>query len=102
MADLSVVMLHDLDSGDVVWLGDEQSAREAVEHNHSLDTAEFEIVADGWRIDVGWDRCNYELKREFVAETGFDSWWEDCSAPADGLEAKKLRRAWRVRWTDAA
>ena len=50
----------------------------------------------GWFHDVGWDRETYNLKREFVQATGYDSWWESCPAPADGLQTRKRRRAFAI------
>jgi hypothetical protein len=82
-------------SGKTLYLGDEESVR-----LHIGDPGELTFVC--WMADVGWDRENYALKREFVAESGLEGWWEQTSAPSDGKETKKLRRAWRFEYEAAS
>lgn len=93
MPDLTgALMIYD-EAGHTLWLGSEDVAREAIGSHYG--DAPGRIEDGGWMVDVGWDRFNYTLKREFVAETGFLGWWESCTAPVDGVETKKLRRTWR-------
>lgn len=86
-------MIHDDCTGEPIWLGSEEAVREAATYEHGDDPGT--LVADGWMADIGWDRDTYERKRDFLAETGYQGWWEGCSAPANGIETKKWRRAWR-------
>jgi hypothetical protein len=79
-----------------IWLGSEDAVREAVGIAYGDDPVT--ITADGWRANVGWDRDSYDLKREFLAESGYEDWWESCREPAGGIETRKVRRAWRVAY----
>lgn len=94
---LTPLMIYGED-GHTIWLGAEDTARNAINENLCLDIGSFEIVDIGWMMDVGWDRLNYERKRDFVGETGYTGWWEGVRAPVDAIETKKLRRAWRVSY----
>lgn len=89
------IRLHGED-GHAIWLGSEESARAAVRQEWGDDVSGIESV--GWMADVGWDRDTYELKREFLAESGLEGWWEGCSGPENGIEKKGLRRAWTLVW----
>jgi hypothetical protein len=91
-------MLH-MDDGGTVWLGDPKAAREAIDVNYSLEPeGSYVVEGAGWMWNEGWDRDNYRLKREYVEETGCTSYWGSCPPPANGIETRKRRRAWRVRW----
>jgi hypothetical protein len=89
------LMIYD-ETGHRLWLGSEEIAHAAIANNYGEDpgTVKFE----GWVTDVGWDRCSYERKRDFVGETGLTGWWEGCRGPAGGVETRKLRRAWRFEY----
>jgi hypothetical protein len=54
----------------------------------------------GWMTDIGWDRENYERKRDFVAESGYTSWWESCLPPRDRLATKRCMPGWEVIYDD--
>jgi hypothetical protein len=86
------IMGIDGDSGPIL-LGDEAAVRA---HVHEWYASTYDIKPIGWMHDVGWDRERYEFKREFIAESGYGSWWEGCTAPADGTESKRCRRAWEL------
>lgn len=64
------------------------------------DPAAVEDV--GWMHNVGWDRENYERKRDFVAESGYSSWWEGCRPPDNGKQTTKCKRAWAVTYVPAS
>jgi hypothetical protein len=55
------------------------------------------VEFSGWMHDVGWDRENYDFRRNFITESGYGSWWEGCHVLADTQETAKLRRAFTVR-----
>ena len=93
---LAAFRITDACTGEAIWLGAESDVWEAVRAEWGDDVTG--IIADGWMADVGWDRDTYERKRDFEAETGYQGWWEGCSAAADGVETRRHRRAWRVRW----
>lgn len=86
------VLLITSEDGDKWLLADS----EAEAHEWAkADLDEYHLKADGWMMDVGWDRDTYQLKREFVEDTGFDSWWIGCSAPADGKATAKCKQAFQ-------
>ena len=91
-ADWAEVMALDGDSGPIL-LG---YGHDVLAHVHQEYSPEYGIKSIGWMHDVGWDRERYEFKREFVAESGYGSWWEGCTAPVDGLETKTCRPAWEL------
>lgn len=91
MAELEVMQIMS-DSGTIL-LGEEAAVRAHVREEYNED---YGIDDIGWMHDVGWDRERYEFKREFIAESGYASWWEGCTAPVDGLESKRCRRAWEL------
>lgn len=90
------------DYGETILLAsDVESAQAEASSYNSLDTVRVE--PDGWMMDVGWDRENYELKRDFIAESGYTNWWESVGGDHDSCaETKKLRRAWKVIFLDNA
>lgn len=57
--------------------------------------ADVEFV--GWMVDVGWDRENYERKRDFIEGSGYNGWWEGCAPPRDRLVTAKCMPGWEVR-----
>lgn len=65
--------------------------------------AQAHAKAEGWRI-VGyagwmhrtWDYDNYETEAEFLAESGYESWWMGCTV-AEGTEARDgLLESWEA------
>lgn len=72
-------------------------AQEAAEAFVAAEYGEGYAIKDiGWMHNVGWDRENYERKRDFIAESGYGSWWEGCLPPVDGVETKNARPAWEL------
>lgn len=80
------------------WLLGPETADEARIWLAAYDDPAREITDAGWMHNVGWDRENYERKRDFVADSGYSSWWEGCLPPASGKQTSKCKRAWEVVW----
>lgn len=85
------VLLINSEDGDRWLLAD--SIDDALAWAREDSGTECELKSAGWMQNVGWDRFNYALKREFVEDTGFDSWWEQCPAPEDGNPTRKVKQA---------
>lgn len=96
--ELPAVFIHG-DDGKFVLASSREQAQRAADRAYG----ESMVLTDaGWFMDVGWDRDTYDRKRDFMMESGFDSWWEGCRPPADGQESKHRRRAWSVSYPPKA
>lgn len=76
-----------------IWLGEHDAVLAVVQADEGPG---FTLAACGWMQNTGWDSETYKLKREFIAESGFTSWWVGCQGPIDGQERASCRRAWKV------
>src|SRR4051794_5571504 len=68
-----------------------REAREYAPLDHITD-----VTFAGWMHDVGWDRDNYERKRDFIAESGYTSWWENGAPPSDRQVTAKSMPGWEI------
>lgn len=78
------------DNGSYVLAPDEGAAR-------SFASAEgYELGRDvGWMTET-WDYDNYETRKEFLEESGYESWWMGCQPPQNGRPSEHVLRAWEA------
>jgi hypothetical protein len=86
------------DDGRWVLADSEQEARDFA----LTDDPDIVLTPDGWMQNVGWDRDHYELKRDFVHDTGFASWWESATPPAGGRPGRYYKMAFAVSYAPAS
>ena len=90
-----------------MWLSSEMDGRRLLASSYDQaaafvtdkygDESKVSIEPDGWGCNVGWDREQYETKREFLAESGYESWWEYQAGDHDlHEETARFRRLWKV------
>lgn len=87
--------IYDHDEGTVWVLATTEAEALAFARDDRGEEATVEFT--GWMRNVGWDRDNYDTKREFHEYTGLTSWWEEVGGGIDShVETAKLRRAFEV------
>ena len=90
------------DEGDVwVLATTEADALAEAKAVYEDDDMAVSVVFESWMHNDGWDRDNYDTKREFLEDSGYQTWWTPVHGSVDAHEeTAKLRRGWAVQMTE--